>query len=98
MSERLPSDSQISHYRILAKIGEGGMGEVYLAHDTKVDRKVALKILPADFADDESCGTRNERRVSGVAMRSVPKRVASGRCKSREPDCQGRPDATAFRY
>src|SRR5438034_9026920 len=46
----LSAGTNLGRYEIRSKIGEGGMGEVYLAQDTKLDRKVALKILPADVA------------------------------------------------
>src|SRR2546428_7507970 len=47
-----PIGTKLGRYEIRAQIGAGGMGEVYLAQDTKLDRKVALKILPADVAAD----------------------------------------------
>src|SRR5213593_5251452 len=46
----LAAGTKLGRYEIRSQIGAGGMGEVYLAKDTKLDRKVALKILPADVA------------------------------------------------
>ncbi len=45
--------TRLSHYEILSRIRAGGMGEVYLAQDTKLDRKVALKILPSELAANQ---------------------------------------------
>ena len=62
----------ISHFRILEKIGVGGMGEVYLADDTTLDRKVALKFLPEAFTSDPERMARFEREAKLLASLNHP--------------------------
>jgi serine/threonine protein kinase len=62
----------LAHYRILEKIGSGGMGDVYLAEDTKLDRKVALKILPPDLAENENRRTRFAHEAKALAALNHP--------------------------
>ena len=72
MNKELPDGANLSHYRIVSKIGEGGMGEVYLAQDTKLDRKVALKILPADVAANHDRMERFVREAKSAAALHHP--------------------------
>ncbi len=62
----------ISHYRVTAKLGAGGMGEVYRATDTKLGREVALKVLPAAFASDAERMARFEREAQVLASLNHP--------------------------
>jgi serine/threonine protein kinase len=62
----------ISHYRIVEKIGQGGMGEVYLAEDLTLDRKVALKFLPEAFTSDPERMARFEREAKLLASLNHP--------------------------
>ena len=62
----------LAHYEILERLGEGGMGEVYRARDTKLDRDVAIKVLPPELARDPERRARFEREAKAVAALKHP--------------------------
>ena len=66
------SGQMINHYKIVAAIGAGGMGEVYLAEDTRLERRVALKFLPVHLTEDERYLRRFEQEARAVAALSHP--------------------------
>ena len=73
----MPSPSQpegqtVSHYRILRKIGGGGIGVVYEAEDLKLGRHVALKFLPDELAHDSQALARFEREAKAECSRRFP--------------------------
>src|SRR2546421_1947975 len=63
---------QLAHYRIIEKLGSGGMGEVFLAQDTKLERKVAIKMLPAKSIDDAQAKKRLFREARAAATLDHP--------------------------
>jgi serine/threonine-protein kinase len=62
----------VAHYRITAKLGEGGMGEVWRAIDTKLGREVAIKLLPNAFAADPDRMARFEHEAKVLASLNHP--------------------------
>src|SRR4029079_294453 len=72
----LSPGSRLGSYEILSEIGAGGMGEVYRARDTRLDRDVAIKVLAAQLARDPDAMVRFEREAMSVARLSHPNILA----------------------
>ncbi|MGW4245880.1 serine/threonine-protein kinase [Nocardia sp. NPDC004722] len=68
----MPGDGQLGHYRLRSLIGRGGMGQVWLAEDTHLEREVALKLLPVELASDEDYRRRFEREARLAARLRGP--------------------------
>lgn len=65
--DQLAKNTTVGHYRIIEMLGSGGMGEVYLAEDTELNRKVALKFLPPHLCHDADCRSRFKREAQTAA-------------------------------
>ena len=68
----LPAGAQLGVYEIVALVGAGGMGEVYRARDTRLDRTVAIKVLPSQFAADPQLRDRFEREARAISSLNHP--------------------------
>jgi serine/threonine protein kinase len=72
LSKSISPDTIIGHYRVVSQIGEGGMGEVYLAEDSRLHRKVALKILPSEMAANQERMRRFKQEATAAAALNHP--------------------------
>src|SRR5438094_3842659 len=72
LSETISPNTTLANYLIVAKIGAGGMGEVYRARDTRLDREVAIKILPANYATDADRLRRFEQEARATSALNHP--------------------------
>src|SRR5438309_10637112 len=68
----LTAGMKLGPYEILAPLGAGGMGEVYRARDTRLERDVAVKVLPANLSSDPNLRQRLEREAKAVSKISQP--------------------------
>ena len=73
----LSTGDKLGPYEIISPIGEGGMGEVYKARDTRLERSVAIKVLPEHIAKREDLRARFEREARAVASSQYPKQCFS---------------------
>ena len=68
----LSPGARLGPYEVVAPIGAGGMGEVFKARDTRLERNVAIKVLPAEFAQDSQLKLRFEREAKTISQLSHP--------------------------
>jgi serine/threonine protein kinase len=68
----LPAGTRLGHFIVRAPLGKGGMGEVYRATDTALERDVAIKVLPSEMADDADRLARFEREARVLAALNHP--------------------------
>jgi serine/threonine protein kinase len=68
----IATGARFNHYEIIAPLGAGGMGEVYRARDTRLDREVAIKVLPANYANDEDRLRRFEQEARATSALNHP--------------------------
>src|SRR5690348_288427 len=81
----LKPDDKLGPYEVVVSIGKGGMGEVYRARDTKLDRDVAIKILPSALARDPDRLARFEREAKVLASLNHPN-IATIHCLEESPE------------
>ena len=67
----LPAGTLLGPYQIESSLGAGGMGEVYKARDTRLDRTVAIKVLPELFATDPTFRARFDREARAISVKSA---------------------------
>src|SRR5215470_7175277 len=72
MKRELEGNTTLGHYRIVSKLGAGGMGEVYRAHDSRLNREVAIKLLPPEVADNVDRLRRFEQEAQATSALNHP--------------------------
>src|SRR5258705_11132377 len=85
----LSAGTKLGPYEIVEPVGAGGMGEVYRAHDARLERDVAVKVLPAAFSTDHERLTRFEQEARAVASISHPNIMAGDDIRPYQPDPAG---------